>query len=58
MSSCLRQLRREALPSRHPESGGPNGTPRRSSTLVLAATAGLGALVLVAWALTALFAGA
>lgn len=58
MSSCLRQLRREAQPSRHPESGGLSGPPRRSSTLVLAATAGLGVLVLVAWALIALFAGA
>lgn len=58
MSSCLRRLRREALPSRHRESGGLNGAPRRSSTLVLAATVGLGALVLAAWALIALFAGA
>ncbi|WP_157733239.1 hypothetical protein [Bosea sp. AS-1] len=58
MSSCLRQLRRESLPSRRPESGGPGGARQRSSTLVLAVTAGLVAFVLVAWALAALFAGA
>ena len=48
MSSCLRQLRRESLPSRRPESGGPGGARQRSSTLVLAVTAGLVAFVLVA----------
>ncbi len=58
MSSCLRRLRRDALPA-HRSGGGPTGEAcPRSSTLILAATVGLALFVLAVRSLAALFAGA
>ncbi len=58
MPSCLRQLRRDALPP-HRSGGGEAGEASpRSSTLILAATIGVALFVLAIRTLAALFAGA
>jgi hypothetical protein len=57
MANCLRQLRRDALPSRHTGDASGRGGLLRPSTLIFAATAGLMLGVVLAKALVALFAG-
>ncbi|MBN9441773.1 MAG: hypothetical protein ACTHP8_07095 [Bosea sp. (in: a-proteobacteria)] len=58
MSSCLRNLRRDARPPRRQGGAGAGETSLRPSTLILAATVGLALFVLAIRALAALFAGA
>ncbi|WP_156115988.1 hypothetical protein [Bosea sp. UNC402CLCol] len=58
MSSCLRNLRRDALPPHRADGAGAGKAGPRPSTLILAVTAGLALFVLVARALAALLAGA
>lgn len=57
MSSCLRNLRRDAHSS-HRSGGGMDEARPRPSTLILSAMAGLVLFVLAIRALAALFAGA
>ncbi|MCU4181095.1 hypothetical protein [Bosea sp. BH3] len=58
MASCLRQLRREAIPRDAASSRGPGGTPPRPATLILCMTLGLCLVLLIVRALAALFGAA
>lgn len=58
MASCLRQLRREAIPRDATPPRGSDGTPPRPATLILGLTAALFLVLLLVRGLAALFGAA